>query len=380
MAQTDKLAIFVDDMRRLGHLCLPPSINASEAEFSVEAAGDGYAVRYALGALKSVGEKAMEQLVEEREANGPVKSLDDFADRVDPRLLNRRRSRAWPGAGAFDAFPAQPGGGPRLGATRSWPMHPARPMRARAGRGAVRRRPEQRRARSACRPRRAGRWPSGCGRKRRRSASTFSAHPVDNYRHLALAHGARSFSELGRHAGPGRRRAIGRGDGRAGRGSALAHFGQGRRYLIACLSDSSGQYEATVFDDAIAAQIEEAAKAGGCGLLNVELDRRPGEEAPRVTIKSIQSFENLARRTRCRSRSRWTGRTRCRCWPRRLRPHRGGNGQLRLRALTASGEADLVLGRDFVLDAELAARIERLPGVTAVRLAVAEPPRLALVS
>jgi DNA polymerase-3 subunit alpha len=40
----------------------------------------------------------------------------------------------------------------------------------------------------------------------------------------------------------------------------------------------------------------------------------------------------------------------------------------------------VVLGRDFVLDAELAARIERLDGVTAVRLSVAEPPRLALVS
>ncbi len=39
-----------------------------------------------------------------------------------------------------------------------------------------------------------------------------------------------------------------------------------------------------------------------------------------------------------------------------------------------------MLGRDFVLDAELAARIERLEGILSTRLAVAEPPRLALVS
>jgi hypothetical protein len=65
---------------------------------------------------------------------------------------------------------------------------------------------------------------------------------------------------------------------------------KGRRYLMATLSDASGQFVATVFDDG-RAQVEEAAKAGGCGLLNVELDRRPGEEAPRVTIKRIQSFE-----------------------------------------------------------------------------------------
>jgi DNA polymerase III subunit alpha len=59
---------------------------------------------------------------------------------------------------------------------------------------------------------------------------------------------------------------------------------------------------------------------------------------------------------------------------------RGGNGQLRLRARLDQGEAQLILGRDFLLDAEMAARIERIDGVTAVRLAVAEPPRLALVS
>src|SRR6185295_15048729 len=101
---TDKLAIFVDDMRRMGLECLPPSINASQAEFSVEAHGEGLAVRYALGALKGVGEKAMEQLVVERQA-GPFRTLDDFAARIDPRLLNRRQIESLAGAGAFDGLP-----------------------------------------------------------------------------------------------------------------------------------------------------------------------------------------------------------------------------------------------------------------------------------
>src|SRR3546814_16484895 len=82
--QTDKLAIFVEDMRRLEVECRPPCVNASEAEFSVERAGEGHAVRYALGALKGVGEKAMEQLVEERRAKGPFKSLDDLTHPVHP--------------------------------------------------------------------------------------------------------------------------------------------------------------------------------------------------------------------------------------------------------------------------------------------------------
>ncbi len=99
LTQTDKLALFVEDMRRGEIECLPPCINASQAAFSVE---DGK-VRYALGALKGVGEKAMEALVAERVANGPFKSLDDFADRIDPRLLNRRQIESLAASGAFDS-------------------------------------------------------------------------------------------------------------------------------------------------------------------------------------------------------------------------------------------------------------------------------------
>ena len=100
MAQTDKLALFVEDIRRSGVECLPPDVNASQAASRSRTAK----VRYALGALKGVGEKAMESLVEERDANGPFKSLDDFAARIDPKLLNRRQLESLAAAGAFDAL------------------------------------------------------------------------------------------------------------------------------------------------------------------------------------------------------------------------------------------------------------------------------------
>src|SRR6185503_9956191 len=76
---TDKLAMFAEDMRRGGVECLQPDINLSQAFFTVENGPDGNGVRYALGALKGVGEKAMEALVEERERAGPFTSLEDFA-------------------------------------------------------------------------------------------------------------------------------------------------------------------------------------------------------------------------------------------------------------------------------------------------------------
>src|SRR4029079_11030206 len=100
MALTDKLGVFVEDMRRGGVECLPPDLNTSHLYFTVE----NGAVRYALGALKGVGEKAMEALVEERDRVGSFTSLEDFAARIDPRLLTRRQLESLAGAGAFDSI------------------------------------------------------------------------------------------------------------------------------------------------------------------------------------------------------------------------------------------------------------------------------------
>jgi DNA polymerase-3 subunit alpha len=379
MAQTDKLAIFVEDMRRLEVECLPPSINASQAEFSVETQSEISKVRYALGALKGVGEKAMEQLIDERCANGRFKSLDDFAERVDPRLINRRQIESLAGGGAFDEI--APHRSAVFAAAETILAHAASAAEARhSGQGGLFG------GASNVVPIRmpaTATWSLAqrMAAEKESFGFYFSAHPVDRYRHLVEAHGAKSFAELGSLPAPadgGRSPAMMAGLVEDARWRTSA---RGRRYLMATLSDASGQFVATIFDDMVAAQVEEAAKAGGCGLLNVELDRRPGEEAPRVTIKSIQSFENLAKRTRLQLEVEVAGPEVLPRLAEAVADYRGGNGQLRLRvALGDQGEAELVLGRDFLLDAELGARLERIEGVSDVRLSVAEPPRLALVS
>src|SRR3546814_11067067 len=63
---------------------------------------------------------------------------------------------------------------------------------------------------------------------------------------------------------------------------------------MATLSDATGQFIATCFDDAVAADLEAAAQTGGCGLLTVELARPAGEETPRVPVKRLQPFAGLA--------------------------------------------------------------------------------------
>ena len=150
--------------------------------------------------------------------------------------------------------------------------------------------------------------------------------------------------------------------------------------MMATLSDSSGQFIATAFDDDATASLEAAAKAGQCGLLSVELDRRAGDETPRVTVKRFQPLTDLAKRTRLQMTVRVAdGATAARI-ARELTGSKGSNGLLRFVVpISGSREAIIIAGRDYALDAELAARIERISGEGSVDLSAQEPPKLALV-
>ncbi len=79
----------------------PPTINVSKYKFTVNDAGH---IVYGLGALKGVGEAAIEEMLIEREANGPFSGLYDLCKRVDLRKFNRRVLEALIRAGAFDEF------------------------------------------------------------------------------------------------------------------------------------------------------------------------------------------------------------------------------------------------------------------------------------
>jgi DNA polymerase-3 subunit alpha len=376
--QTDKLAIFIDDMRRAGHVCLPPSINGSEAEFTVEGHGDGHAVRYALGALKGVGEKAMEQLAAERDERGPFRSLEDFAARIDPRLLNRRQLESLAGAGAFDELSERPaafavaetilavannaanertsgqGGLFGEGPANVVPIRPAQPSV----------------------------WSLAerMAQEKEAFGFYFSAHPVDRFRALAEANQARTFAALAESAAPADGSRVGATMAAMVEEARWRTSQKGRRFLMARLSDSSGQFDATVFDDAASAEVEKAAKAGECVLLGVELDRRPGEETPRVTIRNVTGFDSLARRTRLQLELEVNEPAALPALAKLLGDHRGGSSAVRLTVSHGRGNAELVLGRDYLIDAELTALVERVPGVTSARLSVEPRPQLALVS
>ena len=118
LTNTDKLAIFKQEAKAMGLELLPPDINKSEVEFSVEviagkkgennsggAKSDGIlrGVRYGLAALKNVGAGAMEGLITERQKNGPFLDVADFCRRLDARHINKRALENLAKAGAFDS-------------------------------------------------------------------------------------------------------------------------------------------------------------------------------------------------------------------------------------------------------------------------------------
>jgi len=98
MGNQDKTIKNIAECREMEIRILPPDLNESQADFSMGAEG----IRFGLGAIKNVGLKAMESVIEERDRGGPFEDLTDFCNRVDPSKVNRRIMESLIQAGAFD--------------------------------------------------------------------------------------------------------------------------------------------------------------------------------------------------------------------------------------------------------------------------------------
>jgi DNA polymerase-3 subunit alpha len=104
---SDKVAIYIADCRRRGFDVLPPDINHSGLDFQIEPRTDEEspgAIRFGLGAIKNVGEGAIEKILDARETGGVFKSLTDFAQRVDLRQVGRRAIESLARVGAIDSL------------------------------------------------------------------------------------------------------------------------------------------------------------------------------------------------------------------------------------------------------------------------------------
>jgi DNA polymerase-3 subunit alpha len=111
MEKTNRIVVLVEECRKMGIEVRPPDVNRSLLDFTVE---EGTAIRFGLGAVKNVGQGAIEAILNARDGErpagddaprGPFASLYDFCRRVDLRPVNRRVVESLVAAGAFDALP-----------------------------------------------------------------------------------------------------------------------------------------------------------------------------------------------------------------------------------------------------------------------------------
>ena len=111
---TDKIALIAADCHRMGIKLLPPDVNHSELDFTIEEVSEETVrkerllhrrgIRFGLGAIKNVGEGPVQAILDARREGGPFRDLDDFCRRVDLRQVGRRALECLIKAGALDRF------------------------------------------------------------------------------------------------------------------------------------------------------------------------------------------------------------------------------------------------------------------------------------
>ena len=95
-----KVSVYIAECREIGIKLLPPDVNMSDADFTVE----GNNLRFGLAAIKSIGRNAISQVISERNLNGKFKDFEDFCRRIGGKDLNRRAVENLIQAGAFDSM------------------------------------------------------------------------------------------------------------------------------------------------------------------------------------------------------------------------------------------------------------------------------------
>ncbi len=262
MGNTDKLLVFKREIDRLDIKIHPPSINQSSVSFTVKDGG----IFYSLAALKNVGRQAVEHIVEIRDEDGPFINIGDFANRVNPRIVNKRALESLAKAGAFDA----------LNSNRAQVLRAVEVILGLANRSSVDRASGQNdlfgggASKETVILPEAEPWLPMDRLAHEFDAIGFylSGHPLDDYQGALNQLGVMSWKDFATKALAGVT---------AGKIAGTVAYKQerrsksGNRFAFVGFSDSSGQFEAVVFSDVLA-NVRDLLEPGKAVILVVEAD------------------------------------------------------------------------------------------------------------
>jgi DNA polymerase-3 subunit alpha len=278
---TDKLNVYKREVERLGIGLVPPCVNRSDAVFSV---AEGRIV-YALGAIKNVGGEAMRLLVAAR-GEAPFRTLFDLARRVDLRLIGKRALEMLARAGAFDALDtnrARVFAGLDALIAHSAALHDERASAQVSLFGeAAQDLPDPRLPDPAP-------WLPTEKLAEEHAAIGFylSGHPLEDYRGPLARSGVQTLKEIAAAAaqGPVAARIAGAVANRQERKSA-----RGNRYAFVQLSDPTGLFEVTVFQDTLA-EARDLLEPGALVVLTVEASMEV--EQLKLLARTVQPVDRV---------------------------------------------------------------------------------------
>ncbi len=355
---TDKLAEFRNEARRLGIQVDPPSINRSGVDFDVHVGVDGaLSIRYALSAIKGVGEGQAAALADARNER-PFADLEDLARRLNPREVNKKVLESLAAAGAFDEM--QP--------DRALAFASIEPILAIANRAQ-----DDRLAGQAAlfggdaeparlRPAATQPW-SGAEKLRREFEAVgffLSGHPLDHYATVLQRLRVERWADFARAVKLGATSArlaatvLDRFERRTKTGSKMG---------VVTLSDASGQYEAILFQEGLN-QYRDMLEKGAPVLVTLQANLE-GDEV-RARIQTVEPLDQAANRVQKGLRIFLRDETALTSLGQRLSGRGEGEVSLVLMLPPGSGEIEIRLPGKFNVNAQVAGAIKAIPGVVTV--------------
>jgi DNA polymerase-3 subunit alpha len=354
---TDRLAALRQDAARMDIRVLPPDINRSAADFTLERDADGtFCIRYALAAVKRVGMAAMQALVAAR-GDRPFADLADVAARVDPRQLNKMQIENLVKAGAFDGLERNRA---RVFAGAETILRRAQATAEEAASGQIGLfgggKPERLRLPET------PDWTAMDKIAFEAEAVGFhlTAHPLDAFAQSLRRLGVVPSNQLEQRAQAGAARVKLAGTVVASKGRVTR---TGSRMAWVRLSDSGGAFEVTVFSEVLA-RAAELLKEGNSVLVTADI--RLEGEALRITANDVAPLDQAASQAGAGMRV-WLERTEAVAHIRDLLSREGrGRGRVVLIPRLAAQDVEIALPGGFNVSPRLLQAMKSLPGVERV--------------
>lgn len=352
---TDKLSEFANEAKRLGIVVEPPSITRSGSDFEVHPGeGDTLAIRYALSAVKGVGDGQAQGLVAAR-GDKPFRDLADFAARLNPRDANKRVLESLCAAGAFDGLDRERAK-VFAGIETLMALAQRRTQERLAGQSALFASDTAETLALAKIPD----WPLTERLRREFDAVGFflSGHPLDAYTSVLMRMRVLRWTDFCRSV---------KGGASAGRLAATIldkaerRTRSGSKMGIVNLSDQSGQYEAILFEEGLN-QFRDLLVKGASVLVGIQAQLE-GEDV-RARIVSVEPLDQAAQRVQKGLRIFIRGEQPLGSIAKQLVAK--GEGEVFICAMNGARETEIKLPGRFQVSSQIAGALKAIPGIVAV--------------